>query len=175
MQLPSYDDFRGREDVERGEVGKKEREKKRRKKDDAGRASSLGPEKLSEIMSEEIGSLARGWLTARSAQAAFFFTPPCHPVSVPSSVPIPGTSAIARTPVPSASRSSSHPSPRFAPRCPAHREKPRHVSFSLDCPLGRRDNPMIGKHYGPGATLWTATYVGEKQRSPAEIVVNRAR
>lgn len=39
---------------------KREREKKRRKRDEAGRASSLGPEKLSEIMSEEIGSLARG-------------------------------------------------------------------------------------------------------------------
>lgn len=59
MQLPSYDDFRG--EVERG-TGKKsrdtERERKRAMK--AGRASSLGPEKLSEIMSEEIGSLARG-------------------------------------------------------------------------------------------------------------------
>lgn len=44
----------------RGEERKREREKKRRKRDEAGRASSLGPEKLSEIMSEEIGSLARG-------------------------------------------------------------------------------------------------------------------
>lgn len=45
-----------------GEGGREdgEREKKRRKRDEAGRASSLGPEKLSEIMSEEIGSLARG-------------------------------------------------------------------------------------------------------------------
>ena len=60
MQLPSYDDFRGRGDVVRGEEGTSEREKKRRKRDEAGRASSLGPEKLSEIMSEEIGSLARG-------------------------------------------------------------------------------------------------------------------
>lgn len=60
MQLPSYDDFRGREDAVRGEERKREREKKRRKRDEAGRASSLGPEKLSEIMSEEIGSLARG-------------------------------------------------------------------------------------------------------------------
>lgn len=60
MQLPSYDDFRGREDVVRGEERKREGEKKRRKRDEAGRASSLGPEKLSEIMSEEIGSLARG-------------------------------------------------------------------------------------------------------------------
>lgn len=57
MQLPSYDDFRGREDVVSGEEGERE---KRRKRDEAGRASSLGPEKLSEIMSEEIGSLARG-------------------------------------------------------------------------------------------------------------------
>jgi len=59
VQLPSYDDFRGREEV-RGEERTSEREKKQRKRDEAGRASSLGPEKLSEIMSEEIGSLARG-------------------------------------------------------------------------------------------------------------------
>lgn len=54
-----------REREKRGDArekqGRKERErKKRRERDEAGRASSLGPEKLSEIMSEEIGSLARG-------------------------------------------------------------------------------------------------------------------
>lgn len=54
---------------------KKEGERKReRERNEAGRASSLGPEKLSEIMSEEIGSLARGWLTARSARTTFFLS-----------------------------------------------------------------------------------------------------
>lgn len=49
--------------MERAERRKKERDKKgerERERNEAGRASSLGPEKLSEIMSEEIGSLARG-------------------------------------------------------------------------------------------------------------------
>lgn len=66
MQLPSYDDFRG-EERWRARKREKERMRKReerkgaeRERDEAGRASSLGPEKLSEIMSEEIGSLARG-------------------------------------------------------------------------------------------------------------------
>lgn len=50
-----------------GETGRAVRRRGRRKREGtekegraAGRASSLGPEKLSEIMSEEIGSLARG-------------------------------------------------------------------------------------------------------------------
>lgn len=63
MQLPSYDDFRGRGRRAAARLPGNEGqggEGKRRKRDEAGRASSLGPEKLSEIMSEEIGSLARG-------------------------------------------------------------------------------------------------------------------
>jgi len=65
VQLPSYDDFRGRGDAERAEKRKKRKKRGRkgereRERNEAGRASSLGPEKLSEIMSEEIGSLARG-------------------------------------------------------------------------------------------------------------------
>lgn len=46
----------------RGEERERERGRKETEKEEneAGRASSLGPEKLSEIMSEEIGSLVRG-------------------------------------------------------------------------------------------------------------------
>jgi len=113
--------------------GERERwEKERGERDEAGRASSLGPEKLSEIMSEEIGSLARGWLTARSARPARFsiLIPPYPPgiirvLSLYSSI-----LAVSPISVPSASRFFLSRVPLFSfPDRP--REKPRSFSRRL--------------------------------------------
>lgn len=101
----------------RGE--KKEKEKKgekgrERERNEAGRASSLGPEKLSEIMSEEIGSLARGWLTARSARTTFFLSFSIPLATRYRSIYL-GISTVTPTPVSSAAFFLPISSPSFRP------------------------------------------------------------
>lgn len=131
-----------------------ERERWEKERDEARRASSLGPEKLSEIMSEEIGSLARGWLTARSARAGSAFLPshplpplppaPSYPLEYhPGTVPIPEHfSRLSYLRSFRSSRSSSPAFPRFRPLVyPAQREKPR--SFSRRLSLGTKIIPWL--------------------------------
>lgn len=145
----------------RARIKERKREKKKereRERNEAGRASSLGPEKLSEIMSEEIGSLARGWLTARSARTTFFLSLSISPLP-------PGiTRVLSRYILEHLNRRLLPPfpqprslSPDFLPLFPpfprsAHRERQQLRVFFFpfippDYSSRRRNNPMIEKYY----------------------------